>query len=82
MLFFFINTLAFEAAMDNFKLRKRTGYFDLLRRLAAIAKDNDDYKRAQVYFKELLEMYGKENKINEVIYNILELKNRLNMYPK
>lgn len=38
----------------------------MLKKIATITKDNDDTKRALEYFREVLEMYYREGKSNEV----------------
>lgn len=60
---------AYHAASVAIQLRNRSkDYFNLLRKMATIAKENDDLKRAITYYRELLQMYLNSKKINEVIY--------------
>lgn len=57
--------LSLDSASHCLKVRNKP-YYSLLRRLAAITKDNDDHKRSIEYHKNVLEKYVKENKTNEV----------------
>jgi hypothetical protein len=59
--------LVYQACSISLQLRGRTKqYFKLLRKIATIAKDKDDYKRAIMCYKELLQKYIEEQKSNEV----------------
>jgi tetratricopeptide (TPR) repeat protein len=63
--------LCYEAALENLYLRGKMSareYPSLLRRVAAISRDNHDMRRAVVLYKDILHSYCAENKINEVIF--------------
>ena len=63
--------LCYEAALENLYLRGKMSareYPALLRRVAAISRDNHDMRRAVVLYKDILHSYCAENKINEVIF--------------
>lgn len=63
--------LAYEAALYNLVLRGKDNsreYPSLLRRAAAISRDNHDMRRAVVMYRDILHSYCAENKINEVIF--------------
>lgn len=63
--------LAYEATLYNLVLRGKDTtreYPSLLRRAAAISRDNHDMRRAVVMYRDILHSYCTENKINEVIF--------------
>jgi tetratricopeptide (TPR) repeat protein len=62
--------LVYDACAACMTLGGRTGeYFTLLRRMATISHDNDDYKRAISHYLTLLAHYVKNNKTNEVRFS-------------
>ena len=61
--------LAYHACGVGLQLSDNmNGYYKLLRQIASISKDNDDYKRALMYYKILLQKYIEDKKINEVFF--------------
>ena len=66
--------LVYHACSISLQLRGRSkAYFKLLRKIATIAKDKDDYKRAIICYKELLQKYIEDQKSNEVRLLLLVL---------
>jgi hypothetical protein len=59
---------SYESALILYKQRNKPGLFSFLRRLASITQDNEDNKRAIHFYKEVIELYYKANKINETRY--------------
>ena len=59
---------SYESALVLYKQRNKPGLFSFLRRLASITQDNEDNKRAIHFYKEVIELYYKANKINETRY--------------
>eukprot|EP00004_Rigifila_ramosa_P022181 TRINITY_DN6010_c0_g1_i1.p1 TRINITY_DN6010_c0_g1~~TRINITY_DN6010_c0_g1_i1.p1 ORF type:complete len:1865 (-),score=313.84 TRINITY_DN6010_c0_g1_i1:18-5456(-) len=59
---------AFEAALLNYRLRKHEAFFPLLRRLAGISADNNDWDRAVNFYQQLLDRSIEEGKSTETVY--------------
>ena len=61
--------LVYDTCGTTLKLRGcMNQYFNLLSKIAPIANENDDYKHALIYYKELLDHYVDSKKINEVFF--------------
>ncbi len=60
--------VSYESVIALLKLRGiTTRLFSLLRQLSSICQENEDYKRAREFYKELLDTYSGKYKINEVL---------------
>eukprot|EP01117_Protostelium_nocturnum_P012758 TRINITY_DN4720_c0_g1_i1.p1 TRINITY_DN4720_c0_g1~~TRINITY_DN4720_c0_g1_i1.p1 ORF type:complete len:2345 (+),score=886.19 TRINITY_DN4720_c0_g1_i1:144-7178(+) len=59
--------VSYESAVKSYRVRQK-GYYPLLRKIATITKENDDYKRSIEYHKEILDGYYNEGKNNEIRY--------------
>ncbi|KYQ89246.1 hypothetical protein DLAC_09901 [Tieghemostelium lacteum] len=63
--------ISFDNALLNLNLRKKPEYAALLRRVAALARENDDINTSIYYYKQILNNYLEDNpqsKTNEIIY--------------
>ncbi|KAF2078028.1 hypothetical protein CYY_000666 [Polysphondylium violaceum] len=63
--------ISFDNALLNLNLRKKKEYNTLLRRVAALARENDDITSAIYYYKQILNNYledDPQSKTNEIIY--------------
>ncbi|EGG24087.1 hypothetical protein DFA_06226 [Cavenderia fasciculata] len=63
--------VSFDNALLIYNIRKKKEYGTLLRRVAALARENDDINAAIYYYKQILNSYledDPQSKTNEIIY--------------
>ncbi|EGC34039.1 hypothetical protein DICPUDRAFT_153830 [Dictyostelium purpureum] len=63
--------ISYDNALLNYNIRKKKEYGSLLRKVAALARENDDIPSAIYYYRQILNNYledDPQSKTNEIIY--------------